>query len=201
MDAALGSELTPWEQRDRLGVLRGLYRTLKGIAFSPGTFFDRLRPETPWTDAFWYGWLLQALFGAVGVLLYFVPLLSMYGGALPSLAQLGGYLIVPLAPIVLYPAIVLALAGLVHTLALVTRGTHRGIGATLRAICYSGVALGLLVSLGPLGLWALFVGVYALARFQQTTLSRAAFALVGAELLLGAAVVVPLAILLARHLP
>jgi hypothetical protein len=197
MDAALG---TPWEQRDRLGFLRGLYRTLKGIAFSPGTFFDGLRPETPWREAFWYGWLLQVLFGAVGALLYLVPLLSMYGGALPSPSQLGSYLIVPLAPIVLYPAIVLALAGLVHTLALLTHGTHRGIGATLRAICYAR-ARGSWSVWGPLGLWGVFVGVYALARLQQTTLSRAAFALVGAELLLGAAVVAPLSIFLARHLP
>ena len=201
MDVALGSGLTPWEQRDQLGVLRALCRTLKQVAFSPGTFFEGLLPETPWTEAFWYGWLLQAIFGAVGALLYVVPLLSMYGGAFPSLSQLGGHLIVPLAPVVLYPVIVLALAGLVHAFVLLTHGTHRGLGATLRAICYSGVAIGLVVSLGPLGFWALFAGVYALAKLQQTTLSRAAFVLVGAELLLGAAVVVPLAIFLGRHLP
>lgn len=52
-----------------------------------------------------------------------------------------------------------------------------------------------------LGLWGLFVAVYALASLQQTTPSRAAFALVTAELLLGVAVVVPLAIFLGRDLP
>jgi len=196
-----GGELTPWEQRERLGLFRGLYRTLKGIALSPRTFFDGLRPETPWTEALWYGWLVQAIFGVVGALLYLVPLLARYGGALPSPSRLGGYLILPLAPVVLYPAVVLVLAGLVHTLALLMHGTHRGINATLRAICYSGVALTLLVSLGPLGLWGLFVAVYALASLQQTTPSRAAFALVTAELLLGVAVVVPLAIFLGRDLP
>ena len=128
-------------------------------------------------------------------------MLSLHGGALPNRIQLGLYLFMPLAPVVLYPVIVLVLAGVVHLLGLLTHDTHRGLASTLRAICYSGVALGLLATLGLLGLWGLLIGVYALARLQQMPLSRAAFALVGAELLLAAIAIVPLGILLARRLP
>ena len=201
MDAATTPDLTPWEQRDRLGVFRGFVETLKGAAFSPATFFDRLDSRTPWTQALWYGWLVQAVFGTIGAAFVLVPMLSLHGGALPTPLQLGAYLVLPLAPVVLYPVIVLLLAGVVHLLALLTHDAHRGLAATLRAICYSGVALGLVATLGPLGLWGLLIGVYALARLQQMSLSRAALALIGAELLLAAAVIVPLGIILGRHLP
>ncbi len=201
MDLAIDPELTPWEQRGRLGVARGFWETLRRAAFSPSSFFSGLRDETPWTEAFWYGWLLQALLGVVGTLLYLVPILSLHGGALPGPSQLGLYLVVPLAPVVLYPVIVLALAAVAHLLARLTHGAHRGLGATLRAVCYSGAALGLVVSLSLLGLWGVVIGAYALARFQQTTVSRAAVVLVGAEVLLGAAVLVPLALQVARNLP
>ena len=200
MDAAAAPDLTPWEQRERVGVFRGFVETLKGAAFSPGTFFDRLHPDTRWTEAFWYGWLVQVVFGTLGALLAVVPMLALHGGALPTPLQLGGYLVVPFAPVVLYPAIVLVLAVVVHLLALLTHDAHRGLASTLRAICYSGVALGLVVTLGPLGLWGLLIGVYALARLQQMSLTRAALALIGAELLLAAAAIVPLGILLARRL-
>ncbi len=201
MEATPADEVTPWEQRDRVGAFRGLFRTLTGAAFSPATFFARLRPETGWVDAFWYGWLLQAVVGAVGALLSLVPLLAMTGGALPRLAHLGAYLIVPLLPVALYPLAVTALAIVAHLLAWISGDLHRGLGVTLRAVCYSGAAVGLVLSVGPLGLWGLLVGVYALAGLQQMRLGKAAFALVGAEVLLAALVLVPLALFLARHLP
>lgn len=201
MDATLAPDLTPWEQRERLGVLRGFLQTLKGAALSPRTFFDRLRPETAWTEAFWYGWLVQAVFGALGALLAVVEMLPLRGDDRPRLGDLDWYLLVLVAPVALYPVLVLVLAAVVHLLALVTRETHRGLASTLRAVCYSGVALGLVVNLGPLAIWALVVGVYALARLQQMRPSRAAGALIGAELLLAAAVIVPLGVILARRLP
>ena len=61
-------------------------------------------------------------------------------------------------------------------------------------MCYSGVSLGLLLSVSPLGLWGLVIGVYALASLQGTTRPKAAVVLVTAELLLGSAFIVPLAI-------
>lgn len=197
METATG-ELTPWEQRDRLGLGPGLFDTLRQSAFSPGKLFAALRPDVPWTEAFWYGWLLQSLFGAVGAVLF---LLQTFWAAAPTPLRLLGLLIVPLAPVVLYPAIVLVLGVVVHLLALLLRAAHRGLGATLRAVCYSGVSVGLLLSVSPLGLWGLVVGVFALAGLQGTTHARAAIVLVAAELLLGAAFIIPLGIYLAHHLP
>lgn len=110
VDTATG-ELTPWEQRDRLGLGPGLIDTLRESAFSPGKFFAALRPDVPWTEAFWYGWLLQALFGAVGAVLF---LLQTFGAAAATPLRLLGLLVVPLAPVVLYPAIVLVLGAVVH---------------------------------------------------------------------------------------
>jgi hypothetical protein len=201
MNIAIGNELTPWEQRDRLGVFRGLLATLKGAAFSPRTFFATLRAETPWIESLWYGWLLQAVLGVLGTALYLVPILALHGGALPYPAQLGSYLAWPLAPVMFYPVIVLVAGGLVHLLALVTHGARQGIGGTLRAVCYSGAAVVFLIPLGPLGLWGLAIGVYALAGFQGMTVPRAALTLVGAGLLLTAATVLPLGVYLGRHLP
>jgi len=198
---ATGDALTPWERRDQIGAVRGLFATLTRAAFSPSTFFGGLRPDAPWKDAFWYGWLVQALLGALGAVLYLVPILSLHGGALPAPGQLGLYLLLPLAPVVLYPLLVLVLAGAAHLLALVAGGAHRGFGATVRAVCYSGAAVVFLVSLGPLALWALVIAVYALARLQRTTVPRAAFAVIGAVLLLAIAIIVPLGIQLARSLP
>src|SRR5512147_2336340 len=88
MDAAAAPDLTPWEQRERGGVFRGFVETLKGAAFSPGTFLDRLHPDTRWTEAFWYGWLVQVVFGTLGALLAVVPMLALHGGALPTPLQL-----------------------------------------------------------------------------------------------------------------
>ena len=197
MDTATG-ELTPWEQRDRLGLGPGLIDTLRQSAFSPGKFFAALRPDVPWTEAFWYGWLLQSLFGAAGAVLF---LLQTFRAAAATPLRLLGLLIVPLAPVVLYPAIVLVLGAVVHLLALLLRAAHRGLGATLRAVCYSGLSVGLLLSVSPLGLWGLVIGVFALASLQGTTRARAAIVLVAAELLLGAAFIIPLGIYLAHHLP
>lgn len=68
-------------------------------------------------------------------------------------------------------------------------------------MCYSGVSVGLLLSVSPLGLWGLVIGVFALASLQGTTRARAAIVLVAAELLLGTAFIIPLGIYLAHHLP
>ena len=194
MEAAIGNKLTPWEERDRLGLFRGLLATLKAAAFSPRPFFATLRAETPWIESLWYGWLLQGVLGVLGTALYHVPIFA-------HVAQPGSYVAWSLAPVVLYPVIVLLAGGLVHLLALVTHGAHHGITATLRAICYTGAAVVLLINLGPLGLWGLVIGVYALAGLQEMTVPRAALTLVGAGLLLTAAAVLPLGIYLGRHLP
>src|SRR5262249_38978475 len=44
-------ELTPWERRKELGLVKGVIETWKRSVLSPQAFFPTVRPDLPWSAA------------------------------------------------------------------------------------------------------------------------------------------------------
>jgi hypothetical protein len=187
-------ELTPWERRKEVGVIKGLFETWKLSVFSPKRFFPTVRPDVPWTEALFYAWILHAL--TVGASLPFIGLGTFHPVLPPELADqvqvsealraMSGAVGIgqALVSLVLYPVFLLIGSAIYHVVAMLFGAAQNGFGATVRAFCYSlgpnvlGLSvyvffsLGLCITVGAL-VWESVLLVLALANLQNTTIGKA----------------------------
>src|SRR6516164_1118073 len=142
-------ELTPWERRKELGVVQGFVETWKRSVLSPQAFFPTVRPDVPWTEALYFAWIIHGITVLVG--LPFIGL-GLFRPSIPSnfgsgdtaqmetmmRAMSGGMGVLwALGTLLLYPVVVLAIAGIVHLCAMIFGAAKNGYGATVRALCYA----------------------------------------------------------------
>ena len=187
-------ELTPWERRRELGLVKGLFETWRRSVFSPREFFSTVRPDVPWSEALFYAWILQAItvvlslpFVATGM---FSP--SLPGGMQtdPQVAQalraMSGSVGIgqSLVGLLLYPLGLLIGSAIYHLIAMLLGAARNGYGATVRALCYSlgpnvfGLSvyvffvLGLCITLVAV-VYASVILILALASLQETSLGKA----------------------------
>jgi hypothetical protein len=184
-----GRQLTPWERRSELGAVKGFFETWKLSVFSPQRFFPTVRPDVPWTEALFYGWIVHAI--TVVLTLPFVGLgmfTMMIPRNLPSDAQsqqveqlsraiAGAFGVGPvLASLVLYPLLVIIGAAILHLFAMILGAAKNGWNATMRALCYASGpnVFTILPCVGILaGLYVLVLEVLALMGLQETTTGKA----------------------------
>lgn len=181
-------ELTPWERRKEIGLVRGFVETWKRSVLSPQTFFPTIRPDVPWSEALFYAWIIHAITVALGL-----PIvgLGMFRPSLPSnfgsdTAQMDtvmrsfsggagvGSLLVSL---VVYPLFVLAGAGIVHLVAMLFGAARNGYGATVRALCYAAGPnlFGIVPCFGVLAsLYGLVLAIFGISSLQETSMGKAA---------------------------
>jgi len=185
--------LFPWEDGD-LGPVRAGWRTLTGVLLRPNLFFTRHRPGRGSGPVLVFGLVATA----TGMML--ALFLSRLAALLPSGPADGGGspapglgLVLTLTGIVAAPALALALlvfqALWIHFWLVLFRAGRKGLGATLRAVCYASPAalfLGI-PFLGPVLAWlsGLLILTIGLARLQGVGALRILAALFLPPLALG----------------
>lgn len=184
-----GRQLTPWERRKELGVVKGFFETWKLSVFSPQQFFPTVRPDVPWTEALFYGWIVHAI--TVALTLPFVGLglfTMMIPKNLPadasseqvemiSKAIAGGVGVGPvLGTLVLYPLLVIIGAAILHLFAMIFGAAKNGWGATVRALCYASGpnVFSIIPCVGFVAaIYVVVLEVLALMGLQETTTGKA----------------------------
>jgi hypothetical protein len=183
---------TPWDERDRVGILTSLVETTRLVLTRPGDFFRSL-PVTggiggPLLYAVIVGWL-----GLVAASLYQAIFRSIVGSSLaafgdrPELAAMVGWaeswagFVAQLVFGGVFVAIgVFLAAGIVHLMLMLLGGAGRGFEATFRVVCFSQATSVLLVVpfcgqlIAPL--WTLVLDVIGLAAAQRIGHGKAAAA-------------------------
>ena len=181
-------ELTPWERRKELGLVKGFVETWKRSVLSPQAFFPSVRPDVPWTEALYYAWVIHGitvLLGLpfIGLGLFRPSMPSNFGGDTAQMetmmrAMSGGMGVAyALGTLILYPLVVLALSGVVHLGAMIFGAAKNGYGATVRALCYAqGPALfGVIPCIGFLAwIYSVVLDILGISSVQETSTGKAA---------------------------
>ncbi len=181
-------ELTPWERRKDLGLVPGFIETWKRSVFSPQLFFPTVRPDVPWSEALYYAWIIHGitvLLGLpfIGLGLFRPGLPSNFGGDTAQMenamrAMSGGVGVAwALGTLLLYPLVVLAVAGLIHLSAMLFGAAKNGYGATVRALCYAqGPNLfGIIPCVGFLAwIYSVVLDILGISSLQETSSGKAA---------------------------
>jgi hypothetical protein len=181
-------ELTPWERRKELGLVHGFFETWKRSVFSPQGFFPTVRPDVPWTEALYYAWVIHGITVLLGLPLIGLGLLrpSLPSNVSGDTAQIetmvramsGGMGVAyAFGTLLLYPLVILAVAGVIHLCAMLFGAAKNGYGATVRAICYAqGPALiAVIPCIGFLAwIYSIVLDVLGISSLQETSTGKAA---------------------------
>jgi len=198
-----------WENRATNGFASGIYRTFKGVLFSPAAFFRRLTFNGGLREPLAFGLLM----GAVGNMFsLFWPVMMISGGLFPFggavLGQLGAGLIFLILLVAVPIFVTLGMfiySAILHLLLLVVRGGKNGFEATFRVVAYSQAAQ--MWELIPLigswigGIWQLVIQVVGLHEIHGISYLRIIIAfLLPVALLIAAlaAALISLFVLVAR---
>lgn len=173
-------EGSPWENRDRLGMIRAILATIKGALFSPQGFYKGLRSGTSIRESFAFGLLLGTLGSMSGV---FWSAFMIQEGTLkfplsgfeqidPGMFFLVLFIVVPL-----WVAVnMLLYSGLLHLFLLMVRGGTGGFSSTFQVVAYSQAAQawGLVPVFGSWvgGLWQIVVQIIGLKEIHDTSYFR-----------------------------
>jgi hypothetical protein len=183
-----GRERTAWEDRSRLGALRGLFATLRNSLFNPSEFFRKMNVTGGLADPMLYALIV----GMAGIMVFYFWQILLQGIMPAGLSQdvrgLGGISLfsgIGLAVMaVLTPFFIITYlflwAGLLHLLLLMVQGAKNGFEATFRTVAYShGANIFLLVPFcGGLiaAVWGVVVVIIGLKEAHGTSGGKAAFA-------------------------
>ncbi len=131
----------PWENRSELGLWQGIYRTFKGVLFSPEVFFRSLTFKAGIVEPLAFGTLvgsIGSMFGLFWQLLMWSGLVLTYGESIFGQFSIGVILLIIMIIIpVLWVAWIFVSSGITHLLLLIVRGGENGYEATLRVVSYS----------------------------------------------------------------
>lgn len=183
---------TPWDERDRVGIVTALVDTTRLVLTRPAEFFRSLPVSggigAPLLYAVIVGWL-----GVVAASLYQAIFRSIVGSSLaalgdrPELAAMIGWAeswVGFVAQLVFGPVFVaigvFIAAGIIHVMLLLLGGARNGFEATFRVVCFSQATSVVLIVpfcgqlIAPL--WTLVVDVIGLAEAHRIGHGKAAAA-------------------------
>jgi hypothetical protein len=181
-ESETGSERegAPWESRSGDGFVRGMYRTVKSVLFSPAVFFRRLDFSGGLGEPLAFGLLIGAV-GNMFALFWPVMMISgglfSFGGAL--LGQVGAGMIFLILMVAIPVCVTLSMfiySGVLYLLLLMVRGGKNGFEATFRVVAYSQAAQ--VWELVPVigswigGIWQLVVQVIGLREIHGVSYLR-----------------------------
>jgi hypothetical protein len=179
-----------WEARTSWLDLVAFWRTSKNILFRPAATFAALDYEAGIRSAMVY----LLVYGSLGQIIgrYWFTLLGIRYGILEGNAldnTIHFAVAVLFTPIVLL-AFILAVAGLVHLVLRILRGTRRPFTATFQVMAYASGAISLVNVIPIVGrfimvIWALLLYFVGLAKAHQTSKTRVFFALLAPLVLAG----------------
>jgi hypothetical protein len=185
---AAGRGKTPWENRDVLGIFRGLVATIKEALFSPSIFFRKMPVGGGLTDPLLYS-LIVSMAGSMVSFLWDMGLRGTVQQFLPAdmrgapgydlFAGVGIAAMAILLPLFLI-AVLFIEAGVYHLLLLLVRGGKAGFEGTFRAVAYgnSGSVFLMVPFCGSIiGIvWSIVITIIGIKEAHETTGGKAAFA-------------------------
>ena len=145
MDSDEETAGSPWEKRNDLGLLNGIFLTFKTVLFEPRHLFKSQNYPEGIKEPFAFG----LLSGGLGdMLAFFWPVLLFSLGLLPFgdsvFRQLNGIWISLTLMVGIPLAVVLKMffySGILHLMLLIVRGGKKGYKSTFRVVAYSQAAL------------------------------------------------------------
>jgi hypothetical protein len=176
---------TPWEDRSKLGLWRGLYGTFKAVLFTPGPFFRSATFESGLGEPLAFG----LLFGSIGTIfsIFWQFLMVGFGfmAAGDGFATRSGGFALFWAALILAPILVIiglfVTSGIIHLLLMIAKGAKYGFGATFRVTAYGQATqvFGLIPFVGGLiaCLWLLVIWIIGLKEIHETSYKRVVMAL------------------------
>jgi len=186
--ASGGRSKTPWEDRETIGFLNGLFRTVRETLSRPSTFFSKMPVTGGLADPLLYALII----GMVGLMFfYFWDILlhdSFQNFMTPELRAAAGRnalrgkdapFAAVLTPFLLLIWLFIA-AGMLHLFLLMVRGAKAGFEATFRSICYCVSPLLFLVipacGMPITAVWTLSLVIIALKEAHEISGGKASFA-------------------------
>jgi hypothetical protein len=175
-----GRSRTPWEDRSKLGLWRGLSQTFKGALFTPGPFFRSAAFDSGLAEPFAFG----LLFGSLGTMFGFFWQFLMVGfgflSAGSGLVTLPGRYTLFWAAMIIAPILVtiglFITSGITHLLLMIVNGGRHGFRATFRVTAYGQATqvLSLIPFIGGLmgGVWLLIIEIIGLKEIHETSYAR-----------------------------
>jgi hypothetical protein len=200
----------PWEQREQLGLVKAFWEQTKLGITKPGQYVASIKPDRPWQEAFFYGWLVSGLVGVLSVPYNAFNFWSQGAQMKDAFAKLGtsgpleavasfyswlgdhpflAAVLISGWTVAIYPPAFLFNAAM-QQVGLIIAGVNprQPIGATMRADAYSH-APNLLTAIPVVGGFAAFytlvVQVWALREVHKTTTLRAVVAALWFSLVAG----------------
>ncbi len=163
----------------------GLWRTFKGVLFSPTEFFREMSPKKGFRDAMAFGILLGSIGAMFGLFWQFLMQsqdILYIAKLLPESVSVNGFF---LALIIVSPLLVLinvVIVSLVlHVSLFILRGASNGLEATFKVVLYSNAVsvFSLIPYLGSLitFIWSAVIIVTGLREIHRTSTMKAVFAL------------------------
>ena len=179
-DAKAETGRTPWERRDELGLVNGIFLTFKNALFRPGALFDARNQPGGFKEPLAFG-LLVGGFG--DMLAFFWPVLLFSLGFMPFgdtvFAHLSGIWIFLTLMVGIPLAVILNMvcySGILHLMLLMVRGGTQGYQSTFRVVAYSQAALvwNVIPFMGSwiATVWKLVVQVIGLHEIHHTSYAR-----------------------------
>ncbi len=182
-----GAGKTPWEDRDQLGSLQALIKTLNEVLFRPTEFYRKMPVTGGLTDPLLFA-LILGMFGIIFSKLWQIAtkgamegiLPGMVGGARYDMLQGPGLAFTAFFSPLFVILILFLSAGILHACLVLVRGATTGFEGTFRVVSY-GYSAYLFLALpfcgGPLmAVWALVLTIIGLKEANRTTGGKAAFA-------------------------
>jgi len=180
--------MTPWEERETIGIVSGLLKTVQSAAVHPGEFFKKMQVNGGLTDPLLFGLII----GMIGVTFQYVwqillqnPMQRMMTAEMQGMAafdMLQGFgiaILAVLAPIMVIVGI-FVLAGCLHVVLMMVKGAHAGFEATFRVVAYSSspYLLTIIPFCGGIValVWMVLLAIIGLREAHGTSGNRAAFA-------------------------
>lgn len=168
----------PWERRSEIGLWTALYRTTKGVLFSPRRFFGRMNAGSGLGEPLAYG-LLSGAIGAMAGLFWHFLVMSGSIRSLVPLDQIGMSLVFSMVLLLTIPyvLVVMLLSSLVlHGCLILIRAGGNGFEGTFRVVAYSQATqiLSFIPFVGGIAafLWLFVVQVIGLREIHKTSYGK-----------------------------
>ncbi len=202
---------SPWEERDRVGLWKGIYRSFLKTLVSPASFFRTMHTRQGLKEPLAMGLLFGSIGLMTGIFKEFVLSVWGYGSGVRIFSSGVDSPFVLSALMALAPIVtgigIFMLSGFLHLFLLVFRSASHGFEGTFRVVAYGQVTqvFGVVPVLGGIigGLWYLVILVVGMREIHETSYSRVVLAFLMPLLLMTAialAVLIPMIISLLNRL-
>jgi hypothetical protein len=184
----VGRSKTPWEDRENLGFMTGLFRTLKEALFHPTDFFRKMNVAGGLTDPLIYAMII----GMAGLMIFYfwdillhAPMRHFMTPEMRAASErsmfstLGASFTAVLTPFLLILWL-FVISGMLHLFLLMAGGAKAGFEATFRVVSY-GISPFIFLIVPVCGmpvtwLWSMTLAIIGLKEAHETSGGRAAVA-------------------------